>query len=354
MHGSFPIRPPMALVRLHAAATRITQLQSEDGAIPWFEDGPWDPWNHVECAMALGAMGQWPAAQAAYDHLAHTQGPDGAWLGEYGNALAMVDRDYISREKAEALTDANFCAYPAVGIAHYLMVTADLARVREWWPMIRGAIDFVLTLQRADGAFSWALEAVGTDIDDALLAGNASIAKSLECAIFLARALGKDSVRWQEARNALITALRETPEVFDSSGQGVRFAMDWYYPALSGALADTEARARLNERWDEFVDPARGCRCVMDEPWITVAETAELVMALIATGQIERAKALFGTLFQHRDEAGVFWMGWQSAEGLVWPREQPSWTQAAVILAADALSNSQRGSQPLVTQLGKR
>jgi hypothetical protein len=38
-----------------------------------------------------------------------------------------------------------------------------------------------------------------------------------------------------------------------------------------------------------------------------------------------------------RDPAGVLWMGWQTAESVIWPKERPTWTQAAAILAADAL-----------------
>ena len=29
----------------------IAKLQDGDGAIPWFDDGPMDPWDHIESAM---------------------------------------------------------------------------------------------------------------------------------------------------------------------------------------------------------------------------------------------------------------------------------------------------------------
>ena len=265
-------------------AKRIQQVQLADGRIPWFEDGPWDPWNHVECAMALTAMGALDASADAFDHLADAQRRDGAWLGEYGNVLPMVDRDYISREPAPAFLDSNFCAYPAVGVLHYLLATGDLQRVRDWWPMVRHAIDFVLALQRTDGTISWSFEAMGTDEDDALLAGNSSIAKSLECAIRLAVILGEDTSGWIAARKVLVHALRHRPDVFDRKGRGARFAMDWYYPVLSGALT----------------------------------------------------------------KIVVYWMGWQYVEHTVWPKEAPTWTQAAVILADGALRGSASHSRVLV------
>ena len=343
MDGSFAHLSVTTLAELKPASDRILDIQTADGAIPWFEAGPWDPWNHVESAMALCVMGEWEAAAQAYDYLVAQQRDDGAWWGEYGNALPMVDRDFISREKAPAVLDSNFCAYPATGVAHYLKVTGDRARAETWWPMVERALNFVLTLQRADGTFSWALEAVGGVDDDALLAGNASIAKSLECGLYLADALGHEAKPWDTALRQLLHAIQTRPEAFDRRGQGQRFAMDWYYPVLAGTLAQDAAEQRMQALWEKFVIDGQGCRCVMDEPWVTVADTAELVLALVAVGDIDRAKQMFETMLPHRDERGVFWMGWQLEEQIFWPREQPGWTQAAVILAADALFQSTPG-----------
>ena len=351
MDGSFQTTTASVACDLRPAVQRILDVQTEAGAIPWFEDGPWDPWNHTESAMALCAAGELSAAMQAYDYLATQQRSDGAWFGEYGNALPMVDRDYISREKAPAFLDSNFCAYPAVGIAHYFKATGDLARTRAWWPMVQRALDFVLTLQRADGTICWSVEALGTDEEDALLAGNASILKSLECGLYLAELLQDPQTHWQRASDLLRHALQETPERFDRRKTGVRFAMDWYYPVLAGALDLPTARAQIFERWETFVTDDPACRCVSDEPWITVAETAELVLALLALDERDRAADLFAQVQAYRDEDGAFWMGWQTEEEIFWPREKPSWTQAAVLLAADALDGSSAVSRVLTHSL---
>ena len=350
MDGDFWPAPTGRLADLVAPAERILEIQTPSGAIPWFENGPWDPWNHVESAMALTVMGAHDAAAAAYDHLIDIQRDDGAWLGEYGNALPMVDRDFISREPAPKLLDTNFCAYPAVGVMHFLLATGDMDQARAWWPMVRGAIDFVVSPQRDNGTLPWALEAIGTDEDDTLLAGNASIAKSLECAIALAATLGEPHAAWTNARKALTHALRTAPEAFDRRQTGARFAMDWYYPVLSGVLDSKVAEQRLSERWDIFVTD-KGCRCVSDEPWITVAETCELVLALVSLGKRKSAERVFESTLFNRDDRGVFWMGWQTEEKIFWPREQPGWTQAAVILAADALNGKDAASRLLTHRL---
>ena len=325
------------LSRLRGATDRILETQEADGAIPWFEDGPWDPWNHVEAAMALSVMGLHEAADAAYRCLAARQESDGSWLGEYGSALPIVDRLYIAREPAPAFKDTNFIAYVATGVWHRLLCAGDRAAARAAFPMVAAAIDFVLALQATDGAIGWSEEAAGTSVDEALLAGNACIAKSLDCALALAEAVGERRPDWRAARARLVQALRERPDLFDGTGRGARYAMDWYYPALSGALSVEEARERLAGDAERFIETDRGCRCVADEPWVTVAESAELAIALCAAGERAAARRLFDAQFRVVDRQGAFWMGWQSVERIFWPREKPAWTQGAMVLAADAI-----------------
>ena len=244
MDGSFSTSSALSTTVLRPAIDRILDIQTEHGAIAWFENGPWDPWNHTESAMALTAVGEIDAAASAFEYLKNTQREDGSWFGEYGNCLPMVDRDFISREPAPAFLDSNFCAYPAVGVAHFLKATDDKVRTIEWWPMVERALDFVLTLQKPDGTISWAAEAVGTDEDDALLAGNASILKSLECGLFLAGEFGTEKPNWREAHDNLLNALRNTPDRFDRRQTGARFAMDWYYPILAGVFDASDASRR--------------------------------------------------------------------------------------------------------------
>jgi hypothetical protein len=113
--------------------------------------------------------------------------------------------------------------------------------------------------------------------------------------------------------------------------------MDWYYPVLAGLYTQPQAQALLAERWNEFVEPALGCRCVNDEPWVTMAETAELVMALVAAGEDLKARAVFATLAQWQQTDGGFVTGYVFRDNTIWPDDKTSWTAGAVLLAADAL-----------------
>ncbi|HEY9233735.1 MAG TPA: hypothetical protein VIP08_01750, partial [Phenylobacterium sp.] len=314
------------------------ESQRPDGAIPWFEGGPWDPWNHAECVMALAVMGEAAAARAGLDYLQATQEPDGSWLGGYGNALPMEGRLKIARVAAPELKDANFIAYPALAVWHGFRLTGDLKEARRRWPMVRAAIDFVLSLQHPEGDISWCAEAHGGPLDDAILAGAASIYASLGAAIRLADLVGEPSQAWRLARARLQNAILCAPHRFDRTGTPRSgFAMDAYYPILAGVMPWMAGLARLETRVAPFVEQSLGCRCVLGEPWFTVAESSELAMALVRLGRHRQAQALLSWQMAHRDDDGAFWMGWQMQEAIFWPQEKPSWTQAAVILATDAL-----------------
>ncbi|WP_419827120.1 hypothetical protein [Sphingomonas sp.] len=351
MSGPVAASVAPALAVLRGAADRILALQSASGAIPWFEDGPWDAWNHAECVMALGAMGEIDAMRAGLNHLAETQAADGSWLGGYGNALPMEGRLRIARVPAPVVRDTNFTAYPATALWHAWRLTDDEALVRRLWPTVRSAIRFGLAYQHDEGDISWSAEAYGTDADDAVLAGNASIHRSIGDALRLAVLVGDPQPGWEEARGRLRAAIMGRPDRFDRRDTDRSgFAMDWYYPVLSGALSRAASWTRLRFGWRRFVEIGRGCRCVAGEPWATVAETAELAMALIGLGRRREAATLLGWQERHRTGDGAYWMGWQFAEGIAWPQETPGWTQAAMILATDALTATSRAHDVLTAR----
>ena len=114
--------------------------------------------------------------------------------------------------------------------------------------------------------------------------------------------------------------------------------MDWFYPVLTGVVQSLDARKRIDLRWNEFVEEGLGCRCVVDQPWVTVAESCEMVLALLAINDRVTATEVFSWLSQWREDSGAYWTGYQLAEDILWPDEQPTWTAGAILLAADALT----------------
>jgi hypothetical protein len=348
MNAFAAIRAPRVPADLAGAIRTILGAQGPDGAIPWFEGGPWDAWNHAECLMALDAADELEAVRRGLDHLASTQRADGAWLCGYGNALPMEGRDRIARVEAPKVSDTNFAGYPSTALWRLWISRRDLALVRRYWPMVRAAIGFVLASQHPEGDISWCGEAHGTSADDAVVAGCASLHASLVHAIALAEVVGDPHPQWLPARARLAAAVRERPDRFDRAGANRSgFAMDWYYPVLGGILRDASAAARIDESWRRFVEPGRGCRCVAAEPWATVAESAELALTLAGLGRMAEAAALLDWQHAHRDSDGAWWMGWQFAEDIPWPLEKPTWTQAAMVLAREALDTQSPASRVL-------
>ena len=113
---------------------------------------------------------------------------------------------------------------------------------------------------------------------------------------------------------------------------------------LGGAVRGDAATARIDERWDRFVVPGLGIRCVDHRPWVTGAETCELVMALDAIGDSARAHEQFAAMHHLREKDGSYWTGLVFSDGKRWPVERTTWTGAAMILAADALSSTTTAS----------
>jgi len=308
----------------------ICEVQQADGAIPWQAGAAMDPWDHVESAMGLTIGGYFDEAKQAYYWMRDNQLADGSWLAAY------KDGEVEDGTRAES----NFVAYIATGVWHYYLVSGDLAFLERLWPTVSRAIAFVLTLRGDMGQIYWARDTREGIKEDSLVTGCSSIYKSLECAIHIANTLQMNADHWIAARHQLGQALRNHPECFDRTWDSKsRYAMDWFYPVLTGVIKGSEAVQHLASRWHHFVVQDMGCRCVDDEPWVTVAESCELVMALLAAGNYPRATHVFSWLHQFRSEEGAYWTGYVYRDEAIWPEEKPTWTAGAVLLAADALSN---------------
>jgi hypothetical protein len=318
---------------LDRTAAWICDHQRSDGGIPWFPDRQLDPWNHVQCAMALTTSGRNQEARAAFRYLAASQMPEGGWP-----SLATPD------EVLDTALDTNHAAYLATGLWHHYRATGDADLLAELWPTLDRAIEFVLRLQRPDGVLQWATDPNGAPWPAPLLAGSSSAHGSLRCANRIAERLGHDRPEWGIARTRLAQVLRGDHGEFHDAPVPQppgHFGMDWYYPVLGGALRGTAAREHLAADHEFWVRDGLGCRCVAVRPWFTVAETCELAIALDACGQTDRARDLLGWARLRRDDDGGYWTGTVLVNGsrVIWPEERPTWTAATVVLAADALAN---------------
>lgn len=307
----------------------LASLQEATGAISW-PDGHTNAWDQVECAMALSACGLSSSARRAYAWLRRAQRSDGSW-----------PRRTEDGRVTDPAGESNQSAYVAVGIWHEFLVTGDEDFVLQMWPTVYRAIEFCLRLQTERGEVVWEQDANGRPAQFALLAGCSSVYHSLKCAVVLANHIGQPQLMWEQAANLLQHTIACHPEAFADKK---RFSMDWYYPVLAGPIRGAAGTERIEKRWVDFVIPGVGVRCVSDQPWVTGAESCELVLTLDTLGDYGRALAIFKDIQHLRDAEGAYWTGWQFEDEAYFPNERSSWTAAAVILAADALSQATRGS----------
>lgn len=277
--------------------------------------------------MALSVCGLLHEAELAYGWLADRQLADGSWFNYY-----------LADSVEDARLDTNVCAYVAAGIWHHHLVTGTDELLRRLWPVMEQALDFVLRWQQLDGSVRWSLDASGRPESYALLTGSSSIYHSLRCGVAAAERLGKDRPDWELAAGRLGHAVAHHPGAFAPKTE---FAMDWYYPMLSGAVGGTEGRDRVARGWQTFVMEGHGVRCVATNDWITAAETAECVIALDALGMDGAARELFTWAQELRRPDGSYWTGLVYPDRIPFPyQERTTYTSAAVILAADVLSST--------------
>jgi hypothetical protein len=308
----------------------IASLQLPTGMIPWFGGGHADPWNHVEAAMALMVAGRRGEAERAFDWLTSTQLEDGSWC-----------RYHLAEGIEDPRRDPNVGIYVSTGVWWHYSMTGDSGFLEEMWPVVEGAVGFALRLQQPGGEVLWSVDPDGHPARFALLTSTSSILHSLRCAVAVAGQLGVERPEWELAADRAAHAVNRRPEAFASKD---RWAMDWYYPVLSGAVRGEAAGARIDARWSEFLlsdvgsDDAGagviGVRCVSDEPWVTGAETAECAMALDAVGMRERAVRLLGSTRHLRDDDGSYWTGCVHPQCVRYPGgERTTYTAAAVLIA---------------------
>ena len=314
----------------------ILKVQNQDGSIPWEENKKLDPWDHIEAAMGLSVAGKKEEAESAFLWLKENQLSDGSWYSEYLMSSPVTKRK-----------ETNFSAYIATGLWHYYLIFEDKNFLKFMLPTLTKSVNFVTSMQTEQGDIYWASEEDKEILDDSLITGSSSIYKSLECASAIFNLLDESSLQVDISKKNLKNSILNNPERYDRSWESKsRYSMDWYYPILCGIYDDKKSIKDIETKWSKFIVDDMGCKCVEEEPWVTVAESSELVLALVKIGLREEALKIFNSLHQWRDtQDGLYWTGYVYKDKKFWPVEKPTWTAGAVLLAADALYEFTPGSE---------
>ena len=306
----------------------IKSIQLESGAIPSNKDGSHDPWDHIESIMGLNFANEKESSKLAFEWLIKNQNNDGSWFSKYNDSHPL-----------EKNKSTHFGPYISVAALHFYKIFEDKEFLEYLWPNIKLALKFSLSLQIPNGTIPWSIDEGGKIEEDYLLTGSSSILKSIECGIAISKLLNdKENIsNWTQSHKSLSNAIRNPMGKFDLLQDRKRFSMDWYYPILSGCLNDKERDYYIDKVFNDFYVEDIGVKCVIEEPWITVAETCEFIIALMISNRDEDAKKLLLDVLNICDKDNIPYMGWQYKENIFWPKEKPSWTSAAAILAADTI-----------------
>ena len=312
----------------------IKSIQLESGAIPSNDDGSHDPWDHIESIMGLNFANEYESSKLAFDWLIKNQNQDGSWFSKY--------MDDIPIEKNKP---THFAPYISVAALHFYKIFSDKEYLEYLWPSIESAINFSIKLQIQNGTIPWSVDKNQKIEEDFLLTGSSSILKSIECGIAISKIIKstKNLEDWNRSYELLSKAIKNPSGKFDLLKDRKRFSMDWYYPILSGCLNDNQKFFYVDKVFKDFYIKEMGIKCVIEEPWVTVAETCEFIICLMISGRDEDAKKLLKDVINISDVNGVPYMGWQYEENIFWPLEKPSWTSAALIIAADSVMGLSKG-----------
>ncbi len=319
-------------LNIDSVARFIVSLQRESGEIPWHEGGKTDPWDLVESAMGLNIAGFYREADRAFEWMLSKQNPDGSWYSSY-----------VEGSPKDRTCETNMSSYIATGVFHHWLIRREMDFIETMWPGVEQGIDFAVSLQTERGEIYWAKSPEGKVDPMALLTGSSSIYMSLKCGLSLARLLGKEKPHWEQAFEKLGSSIRDNIHIYNISKS--RFSMYWFYPVLSGVLTGEAAVKRIERYWKKYVIEDQGVRCVSDRPWVTMAETSELVLAIAGMGKPALAKIVFSWIQDRVFEDGTFWCGYTFPDMTLWPEEKISWTNAVALMAADALYSITPGSR---------
>ena len=313
-------------IDISAIAELIADTQLDSGEIPWCGGQKTDPWDHIEAAMGLSIGGYLEHARRAFEWFAGVQLEDGSCYSAY--------RQGVAEDKTR---ETNLSSYIAVGVYHYYLITGDVAILKKMWNSISASIEFALRLQTPEGEIYWALNPEGNVDRMALLTGCSSIYMSIKCALAIAKMLDTKKPHWVHGLKKLENAIKHKPHLFNMTKS--RYSMDWFYPILAGVITGDDAQRRIDRYWKKFIVEDRGVKCVSDEPWVTIAETSELSLALSAMGNRDLARIIFSWISDRRYEDGSFWCGFVCPDIIVWPEDKIAWTNAVALMAADAIYN---------------
>lgn len=304
---------------LLSAKNWILANQNTEGAILWDQKGKWDNWDHCECLIALAIYEEWEAFNKGINFSLKKLDEKGLVRSEYINGL--VSKDF---------SEAHHASYIFLPLLQKYLIDNDVDYLKKFRTEIHKIYGALKNFKNGDGFYYWAFDDNGYS-DNSLITATCSIELSRRAYNKICEIIGDTSYADSSAAitQDMLKSKRFNRDGIDRS----RFSMDAYYPLLCNCGDKKEATKVLQK----FYVEGRGVKCVVEEPWVTMAESSECVIALYKIGMRAEAEKIFKEILQYKNTAGYFPTGYQYDLDVFWPEENSTWTNAAIIMAADCL-----------------
>ena len=172
------MNPDKVVTQIKNLGEFIKNNQNSDGSIPSTDEGEHDHWDHLESAMGLAISGFRDEFEAALDWSKSNQNPDGSWYELYSSSSPI-----------EMNKQSNHASYFAVALFCHYLLYKDHTYINSMQEPLTRCLSFISSLQSKSGAIIWNIDEKGNKDFDYLLTGNSSIAKSIQSALHLYKAV---------------------------------------------------------------------------------------------------------------------------------------------------------------------
>ena len=296
----------------------IISNQSSSGAIFWDEKGKCDPWDHCECLIALAIYEEWEHFWRGVN-----------WFFTNLNEDGLIYAEFQNEKPSKLHYESHHAPYIIMPLIQASLIDQeqDYKKIlnNEQLLKLENVFEALNHFKDHDGYFYWAKDSNGYS-DNSLITASMSIFLSL---MAKDKSFPKFNIEmWKEKFNR---------DGVDRS----RFSMDFYYPFLAGIKNN---KKEFLDLLDNYYVKGLGVKCVAEEPWVTIAESSECVISALIHDNENIAKQIFNDIQQFQNKDGIFPTGYQYNMEIFWPEENSTWTNAAVIIAAHALSFYDLGS----------
>lgn len=296
----------------------IIENQSSDGSIYWDKKGRCDAWDHCECLIALAIFEEWEAFDKGIE-----------WIMKNINDEGLIFAEFNFGKPTKKFFEAHHAAYVFLPLLQKYLIDGEKEYLKKLSKKLKQIYKGTSLFKDDDGYFYWAKNSNGY-LDNSLITASCSIELSRRAYERIFRVIEDGFYESNEfLSDEMLNSSKFNRDGIDRS----RFSMDSYYPFMCGYVNDK----KINKFLDQFYVDGLGIKCVIEEPWVTLAESSEAVIALLKSGKRDLAQKIFIDLIQFKNKKGVFPTGYQYKLDLFWPEEQSTWTNAAVIMAADCL-----------------